>query len=380
VQAVILKPPELERPPVTKPPNDRLQDVEQKIKRSEETTKVFDGRMGAIERNSAALFEKLTSLSGLVHKSRSGPNPWAPLVITALGVLGTLFTLAYNIKKVDKLNTSISGEHGLSTREAKLETSLRLLTAVIAPQLVHEMDKALDESAKAASDGQIGTASAILGRIAEQANALRQAGIGADQSFFSNAASTLSTIAPGDAQTTNPAWVALADYHSAVVHPKNLASIFAPGSNQAVTTDDLANLPRDHDSYVNGFKVFRAAVTPYPLLPGLRLFGDGGEIIFNTAGGDLLSPAGGGVRGGVRLIDGLVVVTPSQTLDGIVWENVVFVNARIRYLGGPVTLRNVRFVNCTFDLPAKVGRPILNYALAQELELILPGSKASAGF
>jgi hypothetical protein len=40
----------------------------------------------------------------------------------------------------------------------------------------------------------------------------------------------------------------------------------------------------------------------------------------------------------------------SQTLDGIHWHNVTFVNSRIRYEGGEVELRNVRFVNCTFGI------------------------------
>lgn len=368
---------------MTKLPNDRLQDVEVKVNG-------FDGKMDAIERNSATVLANMTALSAVIDKPRSGPSPWLPIIIAGAAAIiagaaaiiagaaaiGTFRTLAYNTNKVDKLNTSINGEHGLTAREVKLETGLRLLTAVVAPQLLHEIDKALDESAKAAQDGQIGTASVTLGRVADQANALRQAGIGADQTFFSNAASTLSTISSRDAQITNPAWVSLAAYHSAVIHPKNLATIFAPGSSRAVTTEDLVNLPRDHDSSINGFKVMRMNLTPAPIPPGLHVLGDGGEIIYNTNNGDWLVPAEGGVRGGVRLVSGLVALTPSQTLDNIVWKNVVFVNARIRYLGGPVTLKNVRFVNCTFDIPAKVGQPILNYAVAQQPDLILPGSIA----
>ncbi|MBI4465144.1 MAG: hypothetical protein HY647_10605 [Acidobacteria bacterium] len=39
-----------------------------------------------------------------------------------------------------------------------------------------------------------------------------------------------------------------------------------------------------------------------------------------------------------------------QTLDGGVWENVIFRNCVIKYNGGPVTLRNVRFENSTFEI------------------------------
>jgi hypothetical protein len=90
-------------------------------------------------------------------------------------------------------------------------------------------------------------------------------------------------------------------------------------------------------------------------------------------------PIEGGVPGGVRLVSGLVALTPSQTLDGIAWENVVFVNTRIRYLGGPVTLKNVRFVNCTFDIKSSApGEDLLQYAVLNKSELtIANGPKAN---
>lgn len=51
----------------------------------------------------------------------------------------------------------------------------------------------------------------------------------------------------------------------------------------------------------------------------------------------------------VRVSD-LTLEGASQTLDGIHWQNVTFVNSRIRYEGGEVELRNVRFVHCTFGI------------------------------
>jgi hypothetical protein len=51
----------------------------------------------------------------------------------------------------------------------------------------------------------------------------------------------------------------------------------------------------------------------------------------------------------VRVND-LTLEGASQTLDGIHWQNVTFVHSRIRYEGGEVELRNVRFVNCTFGI------------------------------
>lgn len=47
-------------------------------------------------------------------------------------------------------------------------------------------------------------------------------------------------------------------------------------------------------------------------------------------------------------VEGLTLVGASQTLDGMHWKDVTFAGARIRYEGGEVELKNVRFVNCTF--------------------------------
>jgi hypothetical protein len=51
----------------------------------------------------------------------------------------------------------------------------------------------------------------------------------------------------------------------------------------------------------------------------------------------------------VRVSD-LTLEGASQTLDGIHWQNVTFVHSRIRYEGGEMELKNVRFVNCTFGI------------------------------
>jgi hypothetical protein len=368
MQAVILDFPE-RKPQMTQLPNARLQRVEEKVN-------LFDGRMDAIEHNSAAVLESITALRAVVDKPRSGPNPWIPIIITALSTLVTVLGLAYNWHKVDKLNTSINGEHGLTAREGKLETNLRLLAAAVAPQLLHEIDMSLSESAKAVQDGQVSAASVVLARVADQANVLRQTGIAADQTFFSNAASTLSTISSKEFQITDPAWTSLAAYHSAVIHPGNLATIFAPGSKEVITTEELANLPEKHGSSIKGFAVY-IMDQPLQLPPGVKLFGDGVPVIVRNIGdGDWVRPIAGPRHGEVRSISNVIVVTPNQTLDEIVWNNVVFVNARIRYLGGAVMLKNVRFVNCTFDIQAKVGQPILNYAISQQPDLIIPGSTA----
>jgi hypothetical protein len=386
MQGVIVQFPEPECLPVTRLPNARLQEVEQKVDK-------FSKELGFIDRNSTtaietmeALRSDIATLRDRIDKPRSGPSPWVTIAISAIAAVATFCTLGYNISKVDKLNSkidgvarSIDGDRGLTARQAKFEASLRLVTAAVAPQLIHELDKLLDESAKAALDGNFRAASITLAQVADKANTLRQAGVVADQAFFSNAASTLNTISSKDAQIADPAWFSLATYHSAVVHPPNLATIFAPESKKSITTEELTN-PKDHQSSLNGFGMYSTSAT-LQCPSGANVVGRGPVIAINVGDGDWARPVAGPRKGACR-ISNVAIVTPSQTLDGFVWNNVVFIGARIRYMGGPVTLKNVRFVNCTFDIPthvpAKVGQPLLNYAIAQEPELILQATPSLA--
>jgi hypothetical protein len=329
------------------------------------------------------------------------PHGWkAPQVVVAIvAALATFGTLAYNITKVDKLSDSlngkvdkladsINGKDGIKAslghqaeREGNLEEALRLLTAVVAPELVHELDKALERSVAAAEQQGPKGVSVAVANFSDQVKFLREAKTPASQTFFSNSASTLQRVAskyPSIGPDIHPAIESLAAYHSEVVRPSNLAKIFAPKSNQPITTDDLANLLRNKDSFLKGFKVYMVSAS-LSASPGATLLGGQAAILLNVGGGDAFTAASGGVPGGKRIINGLLIVTPSQALDGFIWQNVVFANARIHYMGGPVTLKNVRFVNCTFDTPSKIGQPILNYAINLQPDLVLTGSMNKAG-
>jgi hypothetical protein len=64
----------------------------------------------------------------------------------------------------------------------------------------------------------------------------------------------------------------------------------------------------------------------------------------------------------------------SNVLDGIHWANVVFIGSHIVYRGGEVELRNVRFVNCSFEVPrSDQGAKLVNYAALATQYLIVPG-------
>ncbi|MGA9883609.1 MAG: hypothetical protein WBQ34_07815 [Candidatus Acidiferrales bacterium] len=60
-------------------------------------------------------------------------------------------------------------------------------------------------------------------------------------------------------------------------------------------------------------------------------------------------------------VQNLTIAGGSQTLDGIHWHNVTFIDARLRYEDGPLDLQNVRFVRCTFGFPSDArGAEIAN--------------------
>jgi hypothetical protein len=65
----------------------------------------------------------------------------------------------------------------------------------------------------------------------------------------------------------------------------------------------------------------------------------------------------------------------SQTLDGIHWHNVSFIGAHIIYLGGDLDLQNVRFIDCTFEVPARQeptprSQQFVDYAALRQDKLI----------
>jgi hypothetical protein len=55
----------------------------------------------------------------------------------------------------------------------------------------------------------------------------------------------------------------------------------------------------------------------------------------------------------------------SQTLDGVTWKDVTFVGTRLRYEGGAASLKNVKFVRCTFGFSDDEGGRKLVEALVR---------------
>lgn len=118
---------------------------------------------------------------------------------------------------------------------------------------------------------------------------------------------------------------------------------------------------------------YRSALEPAPLLPDDRtMLAAPRKLAPNshTGTGDFFLPVldGHGLPKGAEFfqppsalfvnrvwVEDLTLVGGTQTLDGIHWRDVMFINAHIRYQGGELELRDVRFSNCTFEI-AKTAR------------------------
>lgn len=63
-------------------------------------------------------------------------------------------------------------------------------------------------------------------------------------------------------------------------------------------------------------------------------------------------------------VESLTIAGASQTLDGIRWRNITFIETRLRYEDGPLDLQNVRFIHCTFGFPSDARGAALANAIA----------------
>lgn len=150
--------------------------------------------------------------------------------------------------------------------------------------------------------------------------------------------------------------VALAEYHSALqaspeVPQKDVQLKVAAGA--ALTSQALSGSAVNRASH-------QLILAPQTALQASGAVMDGSAI---PSGTDLLAPASNSLDKNSDTVTGLTLKGVTQTLDGIEWKNVAFVNSRIRYRGGELRLDNVHFVNCTFEVPSNGrGAQLADYA------------------
>lgn len=112
--------------------------------------------------------------------------------------------------------------------------------------------------------------------------------------------------------------------------------------------------------------VFKPMEHAVKIFPGA--FISGGAFDVSAVTGDAIERGISEVNHSLPILDGTIIKSGRQTLDGFEWRNVTFVGTHIFYKGGAVKLEGARFVNCTFDLPPDTK----GAKLAQYVALTLP--------
>jgi hypothetical protein len=171
-------------------------------------------------------------------------------------------------------------------------------------ELINEI---LEQAKDMASSGDEIGASRFLAVAAHVANTTAKNGVPATPQFFESAVKSLSVIR---------------------VQPDMLKSVIEAKVSLAAYRSSLND--------TSGFSIMRERKSPVEISLGFTV-------------------ANSSFRGG------------TQPLDGMNWVNVLFIDAHIVYNGGPVTLHNVRFVNCTFSVPDSIrGDSLLDAAILNQ--------------
>lgn len=121
----------------------------------------------------------------------------------------------------------------------------------------------------------------------------------------------------------------------------------AAGAVKAASTSEMPTLPAGH-IVINAPREIaeKGALDPKTL---------GGSFLDASMMPDdveiLLPPATRELTDDVRVND-LTIAGAAQTLDGIHWNHVTFIETRLRYEDGQLDLHDVRFIRCTFGFPS----------------------------
>lgn len=287
----------------------------------------------------------LTGLWGWIA-DRLGIPPWGQLLILALiaifGLIGTGFFFGFSaLTKIDHHLVIIDTRLGLQS----------------GTELLGSVNTYVDQGERAKAVEATQTAkSFIFGAKAHK--------LPAPPGYFEKTINLLNQIKLSDPQIINNVFstrVALAEYRSVLQpkpeFPKRIAELEPKTPLSSSLFDERAVfLPK----------------SPFVVKPDLVVLGANNAIngIAIPPGTDLLQVPGTRFSENRMSIQALTLFNVTQTLDGIEWKNVVFFNAHIKYGGGDLILENVRFVNCTFDVPVDMrGAEFADYVALEENRL-----------
>jgi hypothetical protein len=236
---------------------------------------------------------------------------------------------------------------------SRVETAVRIMGAKQGGDTKTLIDEALTVAKNASDSGHSDDAKVamdIANRLLQEQELSREP---ATQQFFDSTVQKYQSLGktPALADSALDATVRLAQYRSAVTPPPS--------------------------NYV-------ALVFTYPVESQLRLFHNTklvmGNFDVSKVPGDafVMQPEDNPLhdidvpKTSKPLIMSGFLVGGRQTLDDIQWSGVTFVDMRVKYNGGYLSLNNVRFINCTFDVPpSKHASRFVEYAALAQSSLTI---------
>jgi hypothetical protein len=257
-----------------------------------------------------------------------GIQPWGQILLVVLGGAALLLWNWHSdtVAHLNKIDATVA--------ELPLQISRDLLSQA-------NTDVTIGRPARALSATE--AASAIIA----QATVRR---IAATPDYFAGAVEDLNLLTsrsrdPNFSKTVNSTRLVLAEYRSAL--------------------EAVPELPSGQASQDGTFQVVHASTNIQP-----SDFGNATVLIFPPGVQDFGTPFVRRLSDDIYIED-LTIKGGEQNLDGIHWNNVVFLNTLIKYDGDEVELHNVRFVNCVFDMPdsPRTAR-MANYAALHLSDLI----------
>lgn len=306
-----------------------------------------------------------------MKNSRSGQTDWKWTLTILLVLIGLAGVGAMNHYEINRVYSEMQSN---DRRMASVETAVHILADGQGEKTRSMVDEALtiSQNAAASSAELLGNMKGYLNsgdkvRAAEVAYNAHELLIAAKENkspvppgYFATTLALLNNLpAVSDADISSrllSARVALAEYHSALqtgpdIPSKEVALKVASGS--PVTAQPM-----------NGDAVYRVS-GQLILLPKTNWQAPGAVVDGSAipTGTDLLQTSSGSLAKNGASISGLTLDGVTQTLDGVEWKDVTFVNSRIRYHGGDLKLDNVHFVHCTFEVPeSDRGAQLAGYA------------------
>ncbi len=220
---------------------------------------------------------------------------------------------------------------GLSPSYSPLAASADTSSDARAAAWQRDFNDALDSATQEVADGQVGAAEVAVDRAETILTTQRLISAVAKPEFFEPALAALDRVLAkrsDDARLREHvtlARISLAEFRSSLV-PEPLPSADAKRVAIGVPREVAAGDTLDPASF--GGRILDAT-----LMPGTA------EI--------LLPPSSRAFADNVR-VENLTVQGAAQTLDGLHWHNVTFIDTRLRYEGGELDLQDVHFVRCRF--------------------------------